>query len=519
MLTTQAAIAANRFGLGARPDDAERIGADPIGWLEDQLEQARRAKPESVRPPASAGVLQEIRQLELTRALAQRARAAQSAPNAGTSPDRRSAPPASEPPPGGQPTPAGASPAAGQPPQPQIDAAAIRDFGQFIRDNYLGQVAERNARAVATDQPFVERLVHFWSNHFAVSADKQPIGAIAGLYEREAIRPHVTGSFLEMLMAVEQHPAMLLYLDQAVSMGPNSTAASFARNRGRELGLNENLAREILELHTLGVDGGYDQRDVTEFAKVLTGWSIGGQIGQGGGLGPRAARALAPGDGGNPGEFYFRPMMHEPDEKTILGRTYKERGIDEGEAVLKMLALHPSTARHLATKLARHFVADEPPAKLVDELAAAYLDADGELVPMYRALIRAEESWRAPLAKFKTPQDFVISTFRAVGAPADSSQRVTGFLEQLGQRPFTPGSPAGWPDTAAHWDSGNALLKRIEWAGAVGRTLGERLEPVWLGEAVLGATLGEHSTLSIARAESRSQALALMLASPEFQRR
>jgi uncharacterized protein (DUF1800 family) len=492
MLSEKAAIATNRFGLGARLGDAEEIGGDPIGWLEAQLERAARATHEAARPPASAEVLQEVRDLQLTRALAQRARANPAAT------DRA--------PPAGQPV-------------PEINAQSIRDFGQFIRDNYLEQVAHRNARAVATDEPFVERLVHFWSNHFAVSADKQPVGAIAGLYEQEAIRPHVTGNFLDMLMAVERHPAMLLYLDQAVSMGPSSAAARFARNRGRELGLNENLAREILELHTLGVDGGYDQHDVTEFAKVLTGWSIGGDLGQGAGPGPRVARALGQSNGGNPGEFHFRPFMHEPGEKIVLGKKYSERGVDEGEEVLKTLAVHESTARHLATKLARHFVADEPPASLVDELAATYLESRGELVPVYRALIRSESSARETHAKFKTPQDFVISTFRAVGAPNENMQRVTGFLEQLGQRPFTPGSPAGWPDVAAHWDSGDALLKRVEWAAAVGRAAGERLEPVALGADVLGETLGEHSALSIERAESRSQALALLISAPEFQRR
>jgi uncharacterized protein (DUF1800 family) len=509
MLTAQAAIAANRFGLGARPKDAAAIGRDAGGWLEAQLDAAARAKPEMARPPASAAVLQEIRELELTRQIAQRARAQQSAP-----PAQRPRP--AQPPAGDASDPADPrGPADAQPP---IDPTAIRDFAQFMRERYLIQAGERHARALATELPLVERLVHFWSNHFAVSADKQPIGAIAGLYEQEAIRPHVTGNFLEMLTAAERHPAMILYLDNAISMGPSSTAASFARRRGRELGLNENLAREILELHTLGVDGGYGQHDVTEFAKVLTGWSIGGQIGQGG-VGPRLARALAPGDGGNPGEFHFRAFMHEPGEKTILGKKYKERGVEEGEAVLATLALHPSTARHLATKLARHFVADEPPARLVDDLTQTYLESGGELPPVYRALIRAEESWRQPLAKFKTPQDFVISTYRALDYTPESPERLTGFLEQLGQRPFTPGSPAGWPDVAAHWDSGDALLKRIEWAAQVGRAAGERLEPATLSEAVLGATASEHTTLGISRAESRSQALGLLLAAPEFQRR
>ena len=216
------------------------------------------------------------------------------------------------------------------------------------------------------------------------------------------------------------------------------------RNRGRELGLNENLAREILELHTLGVDGGYTQADVTEFAKVLTGWSIGGALGEG-----RAARcARFGGDGGEPRRVPFPRAMHEPGDKTVLGKRYRERGVEEGEDVLRTLALHPSTARHLATKLARHFVADDPPAKLVERMADAYLRNDGELATVYRALIEAEESWREPLAKFKTPHDFVISAYRALDVVPENLQPVTAFLTQAGQRPYAPGSPAGWPDTA-----------------------------------------------------------------------
>ena len=272
-------------------------------------------------------------------------------------------------------------------------------------------------------------------------------------------------------------------------------------------------------MHTLGVDGGYTQADVTEFAKVLTGWSIGGAIGQRGLAGNAGARRPAFADGGDPGEFHFRAQMHEPGDKTVLGKRYKERGIEEGEEVLKTLALHPSTARHLATKLARHFVADEPPVKLVERLSDVYLRNDGELMPVYRALIAAEESWREPLAKYKTPQDFVLSAYRAMGRAPDNLQQITGFLTQLGQRPYTPGSPAGWPDTAANWDGGDALLKRIEWAGAVGRTVGDRVDPVPLADAVLGAVAGEHTRASLRGAESAGQGLALLLAAPEFQRR
>ena len=496
MLTERAAIAANRFGLGARPGDAERISGDPAGWLGDQIEAAAGGAPEPKRPPESAAVLQEIRDLRLARAVAAQARTR----------FRSDQPPAET--------------ASASAEEPQIDAEAIRDYAAFIRERYLAQVAEGHRRAITTEAPFVERLVHFWSNHFAVSADKQPIGAIAGLYEQEAIRPHVTGTFLDLLTAAERHPAMILYLDNQASMGASSTAArALRRNRDVALGQNENLAREILELHTLGVAGGYTQTDVTEFAKVLTGWSIGGQLGQGAALGRRLARALAPGDGGDPGEFHFRAAMHEPGDKTILGKRYTERGIDEGEAVLEDLALHPATAKHLATKLARHLVADEPPAALVERLAATYLDNGGELVPVYRTLVESPESWREPLAKYKTPQDLVISTYRALDETPESLERATGFLTQLGQRPYTPGSPAGWPDTAAHWDSGDALLKRIEWAAAIGRAAGNRIDPVPLAEAILGAVADEHTIASIARAESGGQALGLLLASPEFQRR
>jgi uncharacterized protein (DUF1800 family) len=282
-------------------------------------------------------------------------------------------------------------------------------------------------------------------------------------------------------------------------------ARAVRQNRNREIGLNENLAREILELHTLGVDGGYDQTDVTELARVLTGWSVGGEDG--------------PLRGGDPGEFHFRALVHEPGDKTILGTRYRESGIEEGEQVLAMLATHPSTARYLATKLARHFVADEPPAALVERLSATYLESGGELVPVYRTLLAAKESWREPLAKYKTPHDFVISAYRALDQVPANLKQITAILTQLGQPPLRPGSPAGWPDTAAHWDGGDALLKRIEWASAVGRATGDLVDPESLAERILGPVLDEHSLASIRRAESASQGLALLLAAPEFQRR
>jgi uncharacterized protein (DUF1800 family) len=499
MLSPNAAIAANRFGLGAKAEDAAAIGTDPRGWLDAQLATAvKAAAPHTTELPTSAAVLLKFRDLRVARQAAAQLRAS-------FVQGQRTAPPAS--------TSGNATPAS-----PGIDPQAIAEFRDFVRENYVGQVNERHRRAIESTTPFVERLVHFWSNHFAISADKQLVAPICGLYELEAIRPHVLGNFHTLLLAAERHPGMNLYLDNTMSMGGNSTAADLARRRGRTLGLNENLAREILELHTLGVDGGYTQHDVTEFAKVLTGWSIGGQIGQRGlGGGPRATALL--GDTGKPGEFFFRPIMHEPGDKTVLGRKYKEHGAGEGEQVLAHLALHPATARHLATKLARHFVADEPPAALVDRLAATYIKNDGELLPVYRVLIGADESWREPFAKYKTPQDFVVSTFRALSFVPEKPETLIPFLTETGQRPFTPGSPAGWPDTAAAWDGGDALLKRVEWAGAVGRRVGDRRNARELADAVLPAGADDRTLASIRNAESGGQALALLLSAPEFQRR
>jgi len=509
MLTQNAAIAANRFGLGARPRDGAAIGSDPKGWLEDQVASSKRVGTPQASPPESAVVLGKLRDLEAVRQAAAQARAAAGQPKKAAAAGGNGGPTAS----------------------PGIGEDAIKQFGQFSREHYLEQVSDRHRRAIESDQPFIERLVHFWSNHFAVSADKMLVAPLVGLYEQEAIRPHVTGNFYALLLAVERHPAMNIYLDNTTSMGANSMAASLARSRGRDLGLNENLAREILELHTLGVDGGYTQHDVTEFAKVITGWSIGGAIGPGargavkpanaGGNAQKAARSPF-GDGGKPGEFYFRPAMHEPGDKVVLGKTYKESGVAEGEQVLASLARSSATAKHLATKLARHFVADDPPAVLVAHLADTYLKHDGELAPVYRELIRADESWREPLAKYKTPNDFVISTFRALDHTPDNLQQITAFLNELGQRPFTPGSPAGWPDTAASWDGGDALLKRIEWSGAVGKRVGSAggnsFDAGQLAASVMGP-VSEATLAGIRGAADSGQALALLISAPEFQRR
>jgi len=461
-------IAVNRFGLGAKPGELRAVADDPRRWLKAQL------------APGAAGASPELRTPEVFAEVRERLRA------------RREQ---------------------AQSREPEAAANNRNDnrntYARTVRRHYLEQVGQRYRRAASTAAPFRERLVHFWSNHFAVSADKQPIPALAGLYEDEAIRPHVGGSFAELLFAAERHPAMILYLDNQRSVGPNSPLGKRANRRSRErsFGLNENLAREILELHTLGVDGGYTQADVSRFAEVLTGWSIGGASDRG-----RFAD-------GTPGTFEFREAIHEPGSKTLLGKRYAEDGLGQGEQVLRDLALHPSTARHLALKLARHFVADEPPAATVDRLASAYLENDGQLVPVYEALIDAEESWDSLQAKYKTPHDFVVSTYRAFDYVPDNNRGTAATLDLLGQAPWRPGSPAGWPDSARDWGGADALYKRIEWSNTVARIAGNRADPVALGDSALGSAFSERSRRSVARAESRLQGTTLLLASPDFQRR
>ncbi len=468
LMNTAPLIAANRFGLGAKAGELAAIRSDPRGWLVAQV-SGSRAVPQPLRDlPASTVIFEKFMagQQERRELKAEQGSDAQLA---------------------------------------QRVVAGIR---QVMLPMYLDQVAARYRVACATQESFRDRLVHFWSNHFAVSADKPAVIGLAGTLENEAIRPNIDRHFADLLLAVETHPAMLLYLDNQGSTGPNSTLAQRARRANRterKLGINENLAREILELHTLGVDGGYTQTDVTTFAGAITGWSIGGGRGR-----------LAAGD---PGKFLFRDILHEPGSKTILGKHYREEGFGQGRAVLEDLARHPATARHIAAKLARHFVADQPPAAVVERVTRAFQDSEGHLPSIHRALVESSQAWAEPLAKFKTPHDFVTSTFRAFDFIPPNPQQIIAPFQLLGQRPYSPGSPAGWPDTASQWDGPDALMKRIEWSAAVGQRVNGRASPLALADATLGSVLGDHSRTAISHAASNAQGITLWLASPEFQRR
>jgi uncharacterized protein (DUF1800 family) len=473
------AVAANRFGLGARPGELAQIGSQPRDWLRAQLA--------GTPPLVTDGELRSSADT-LSRALAARRdlRAAKRAAAA----ERISQ----------------SSEATDTPNQANAVAALLK-VGQIYRPVYVTEASARFRQAVTTDRPFVERLTYFWTNHFAVSIDKAIVLGLAGSLEREAIRPNVLGRFSDMLLAVERHPAMLLYLDNHMSVGPHSKAARLLERRqsGRRIGINENLARETLELHTLGVHGGYTQADVTTFAEVITGWSIGGDAG--------------PLPRGEPGEFLFRPEIHEPGAKVVLGKRYADTGYDQGVAVLRDLAANTATARFIATKLARHFIADDPPPRAVERIASAFLSSDGHLPTVYRALVETPESWTKPLSKYKTPTDYIVSTFRGLELPLDAGRSPLTPFEVMGQRTYSPGSPAGWPDRSADWDGASALIKRIEWADAVGERVGSRRDAVALAPQLLGDNLTPATRTAIARAASSPQAITLLLSSPEFMRR
>ncbi|MGH7477189.1 MAG: DUF1800 domain-containing protein, partial [Longimicrobiales bacterium] len=365
---------------------------------------------------------------------------------------------------------------------------------------------------ITTARPFVERLVAFWSNHLCVSASaKLLVAPLAGAYEREAIRPHVLGRFEDMVLASAQHPAMLLYLDNAQSIGPASRPARLGARRGVQRGLNENYARELLELHTLGVDGGYSQQDVQELARILTGWTIAGL--SFGGAARRRPGAAADG----PVRFAFQPLLHEPGAKSVLGVRYEEAGVEEGERAIRMLARHPSTARFVATKLVRHFVADEPPAAAVDTLARVFRQTGGDLAEVTRALVALPDAWQPSRRKFRTPQDWLIAVLRAFHA-GDASTALLPVLRQLRQPLWAPPSPKGYGDLTQEWADPDALMNRAELARTIGRRLRElNADPALLLDVIDVAPSDPLRAMLADTAIPREERLALAVAGPAFQ--
>ena len=357
--------------------------------------------------------------------------------------------------------------------------------------------------AAVTEAGFRERWALFWANHFTVSADKVDMAAMVGPFEEEAVRPHVFGRFEDLLVASSSHPGMLIYLDQAASIGPDSAAAQLSAQRGKSRGLNENLAREIMELHTVGIEAGYTQADVTEFARAMTGWSVGAEADP-----PERRHGL-----------YFRARSHEPGVRTIMGRAYAEDGQAQALAVMKDLAASPHTAHHLALKIARHFVADDPPPTLVARLERSYLDTGGQLGEVAKALVTSPDAWGPEALKFKTPYEFVVSSWRAGDFVPSEVAPVAATLAAMGQKPFGAPSPKGWPDEAQIWCAPDAVVKRMVWSEGFADQVSGQRDPRQLALNALGPRLTPPVATTIARAETRSEGLSILLMSPEFQRR
>ena len=424
--------------------------------------------------------------------------------------------------------------------QAQGDDAERRQARRRIQQVAAAELRQALTARVTTDRPFVERLVAFWSNHLCVSTGaKVLVAPLAGSYERDVIRPHVLGRFEDMVLASARHPAMLAYLDNFQSIGPGSQVATLGQRAGRgragqpqattRRGLNENYARELLELHTLGVDGGYTQQDVQELARMLTGWTIDGiagpgaraaanmrQRGRGGRLGRPAVREQAPSADG-PLRFVFREAQHEPGSKTLLGTRYSENGAGEAERAIKVLCAHPSTARFVARKLVAHFVSDEPPAGAVDRVAETFRSSGGDLRAVAGALIELPDAWQEDRRKFRAPQDWLVAVFRALGT-TELRENVGPLLRQLRQPLWSPQAPKGYGDTMQEWADPDSLLNRGELARTIARLPGVRdVDPASLLSVVDVSTSTPLSSMLADTSITRDERVALALAGPAFQ--
>ena len=477
--------ALNRLGYGPRPADATAIAAQGADqWLErflsEQLAPRRLPQPEALTQRLASLDVLKLDQAELLGRYRDAVKAAREA--------RREQ-------------------AQGKTP----DADAINAVREKIRPLVAQAATARLSRALQSPAQLEEVLAEFWFNHFNVFAGKNAVGVLVADYEQRAIRPFVLGRFRDMLGATAKHPAMLIYLDNAQSVvagyEPPQRAKRFLAARPEIKarvpgGLNENYARELMELHTLGVDGGYTQRDVTELARMLTGWGL------------DSRKALV---GGTGDLFAFDPRKHDAGPKTWLGQTVKGAGQAEGEHALDVLAAHPATARHLAFKFAQAFVADDPPPSLVQKLADNFKASGGDLREFTRTLIRADEFWsrNAYQAKFKTPYQYLLSSLRALDLQPADPRNLLGALAQAGQPLFGAATPDGYKNTAAAWRNPEALTQRVQLATTLGQRSGVSADQ-------LGTTLGAAVSASTRRtlaAEPAGQQVALLLASPDFMKR
>lgn len=522
----------NRLGYGPRPGDVARVTAMGVdAYIEQQL-HPERVDDSALQQRLAAFPTLTLSSAEINRdyfapAEAERQAQRQAAAREGMTPT----PPA--------------------PPTPSAPQSSARQREQQILQDLM---QAKVVRAVASERQLEEVLTDFWFNHFNVFSGKGQVRAYLTSYERDVIRPHVLGNFRDMLGAVAESPAMLFYLDNFQNVDPKASQRQaeqleaqrnrpVARARQRQMtdeqreqqdqrlmtlrnrGLNENYARELMELHTLGVDGGYTQADVVAVARAFTGWTID-----------------RPRDGGS---FQFNGQVHDNDPKVVLGTTIKAGGKKDGEAVLDLLSTHPATAKFIATKLARRFIADEPPAALVDRVAKVFLDTKGDLRAVTRAVITSPEFFSTEYrrAKVKTPLEFVVSAVRATGATLVTPASLVQALRDLGMPLYGAQPPTGYGDTAEDWINTGALLKRLNFAialaGAQGQGRGQgqgQLRGVRLTirgmapdtseatrmkliDTLIGTEVSTMTSTTLAKAGSPQHLVALTLGSPEFQRR
>ena len=382
------------------------------------------------------------------------------------------------------------------------EEAAFREVRVAANTFYYGAVRSSLARHVGAEFGFAARLETFWADHFTVIARNVAQRHMVSTFVQDAIRPHIHGSFSQMLKAVATHPMMLIYLEQTRSVGPESI-------QGKRLkrGLNENLAREMLELHTLGVGGPYSQTDVTELAELLTGLTYRAKDG-----------------------FYYNPRLAEPGAETVLGVTYDEAdGIANILTAIDDLAAHPQTAEHIARKIAAEFVADEPDPDLIDAMKEAFVATDGDLPTVYGTMLDHPAAWAPKLQKVKSPLRFITSSMRALGVTGDAvaqadgrktRELILGPLRVMGQPWEKPNGPDGWPDESAAWVSAQGMAGRISWAMSAPRVLtdGQLPDPRVFVETALGGLASQDVIFAASAAEARPDGVGLVLASPAFQR-
>jgi uncharacterized protein (DUF1800 family) len=529
----------NRATFGSRPQDVQRVRQAGIeAWIDEQLEPAR------ISDSAVDARLEGFTTLSLTteqlardyflpaqmerRQLQQRGQEGERTPTTGAA--------------GGAAVSGESMAATARPDAPRGVGPGARPVSPAIEKERLvlaELTGQKVLRAIYSERQLQEVLVDFWFNHFNVFAGKGQTRVFMTSYERDVIRPDALGRFRDLLGATAKSPAMLFYLDNWMSSDPN--AAPPGRGRGgagqgrmaagragvagtgpaqppqqMRRGLNENYARELLELHTLGVDGGYTQQDVTEIARAFTGWTID-----------------RPQSGGS---YRFDDRRHVKGTKRILGQEIKAGGERDGEAVLDLLARHPSTARFIATKLARRFVADDPPASLVDRAAKRFTDTDGDIREVVRTILTSPEFFapEARRAKVKTPFEFVISALRASHASVNDARAIVAALRDLGMPPYLCQPPTGYADTADSWVNTGALLGRMNYAMQMVnvRSRGVQVDAAKLigpgtsdgrydalASTLLGAPMSDATRAQVEKATTAQQAAALILGSPEFQRR